>query len=70
MMKSAFSNLLDFLSEFIAARKGFLPILGILFVAINFLLRTFTAGWLASSDLFLHAGIIIAVLGFLLAWAL
>ncbi|MDX9863964.1 MAG: hypothetical protein RBT34_04075 [Anaerolineaceae bacterium] len=70
MIKSAFSNLLDFLSEFIATRKGLLPILGILFVALNFLLGIFTTGWLSSSDLFLHAGIIIAVIGFLLAWAL
>jgi hypothetical protein len=69
-MKSAFSNLLDFLSEFVAARKGLLPIIGILCVGLNFLLGIFTAGWLAASDLFLHAGIIIALLGFLLAWAL
>ncbi len=69
-MKSAFSKLLDFLSDFIATRKGLLPIIGILCVAVNFLLGILTAGWLASSDLFLHAGIIIAVLGFLLAWAL
>ena len=69
-MKSAISKLLDFFSDFIAARKGLLPIIGILCVGLNFLLGIFTAGWLASSNLFLHAGIIIAVLGFLLAWAL
>jgi predicted Kef-type K+ transport protein len=69
-MKSSFSKLLDFLSDFIATRKGLLPIIGILCVGLNFLLGLFTAGWLASSDLFLHAGIIIAILGFLLAWAL
>jgi hypothetical protein len=69
-MKSAFSNLLDFLSEFVAARKGLLPIIGILCVGLNFLLGIFSAGWVATSNLFLHAGIIIAVLGFLLAWAL
>lgn len=69
-MKSAFSKFLDYFSDFIAARKGLLPIIGILLVMLNFLLGIFTAGWLASSDLFLHAGIIISVLGFLLAWAL
>ena len=69
-MKSAFSKLLDFLSDFIAARKGLLPIVGILCVGLNFLIGLFTSGWLASSDLFLHAGVIIAILGFLLAWAL
>ena len=69
-MKSAFSNLLDFFSEFIAARKGLLPIIGILFVSFNFLIGIFSNGWLSSSNLFLHAGVILAVLGFLLAWAL
>lgn len=69
-MKSAFSKLLDFLSDFIATRKGLLPIIGILCVGFNFLLGIFSAGWLATSNLFLHVGVILAILGFLLAWAL
>lgn len=69
-MTSAISKLLDFLSDFIAARKGLLPIIGILCIGLNFLLVVFTNGWLASSGLFLHAGVIIAIIGVLLAWAL
>ncbi|NMC52020.1 MAG: hypothetical protein GYA48_00090 [Chloroflexi bacterium] len=69
-MLHAFSRLIDRLSNFFATRKGLLPILGMLLVAINFLLRLFAVGWLADSDFFLHLGILLALLGFLLAWAL
>jgi len=69
-MKNRFSKLLDDLSEFLAHRKGLLPLLGILMVLLNFLLRQTTYGWLSSSDFFLHLGLILAILGFLLAWAL
>lgn len=66
-----FNRFLDRISEFLATRKGLLPIIGILFVLINFLLRFFPGlGWISSSDIFLHTGIILAILGFLLAWAL
>lgn len=69
-MKLRFSKFLDRSSEFLAARKGLLPIIAMLCVLLNFLLRIFSAGWLAETDLFLHLGIILAILGFMLAWAL
>jgi hypothetical protein len=69
MLKS-FSTLLDWLSEFIAARKGLLPLIGILLVVANFLVVIFSSSWLATSNLLLHLGVILAILGFLLAWAL
>lgn len=69
-MKLRFSKFLDQASEFLAARKGLLPILAMLCVVLNFLLATLSQGWLASSNLFLHLGVILAVLGFMLAWAL
>lgn len=58
------------MSEFLANRKGLLPLIAILFILLNFFLRLVAPGWLAGSDLFLHLGIIIAILGFMLAWAL
>ena len=64
------SRLLDHLSEFLAHRKGLLPILGMLLVLVNFVFQFFPMGWVSSSNVFLHAGIILAILGFLLAWAL
>ncbi len=65
-----FSKLIDHASDFLAMRKGLLPLLGIVLVLLNFILRLAFPGWLASSDLFLHLGIIVAVLGLMLAWAL
>lgn len=64
------SKLVDILSEFFAARKGLLPIVGVVLVALNFILRMLPGGWFASTDFFLHLGIILAILGFMLAWAL
>ncbi|KPL81122.1 hypothetical protein ADN00_00955 [Ornatilinea apprima] len=69
-MLHVFSRLIDRLSNFFAARKGLLPILGMLLIVVNFILRHLSSGWLADSDLFLHLGTLIALLGFLLAWAL
>jgi hypothetical protein len=44
---------------------------GILLVAVNGVLQFFpAAGWLAATDLLLHLGVIVAILGILLAWAL
>ena len=69
-MLNWFSRFIDQVSEFFASRKGLLPLLGILLVVINFIIRLALPGWLASSDLFLHLGIIIAIFGIMLAWAL
>jgi hypothetical protein len=65
------SKLLDVLSEYLAHRKGLLPLAGIFLVVLNLLVQiVFPGSWLASSHLFLHFGVIIAILGFMLAWAL
>lgn len=70
-MTTKLSHILDTLSEFLAHRKGLLPLLGILLVVVNAVLQFFPgAGWLVESNLFLHLGVILAILGFLLAWAL
>jgi len=65
-----FSRFLDRISDFLAARKGLLPLIGLLLVVINFILQFFSLGWIAESNLFLHLGLILAIIGFLLAWAL
>jgi hypothetical protein len=70
-MKKKFNPLIDQLSEYLAHRKGLLPIVGILFVISNLLIQFIpAAGWLAETNLLLHLGILLAILGFLLAWAL
>ncbi|MBI5839333.1 MAG: hypothetical protein HZB19_04460 [Chloroflexi bacterium] len=65
------SKLLDKLSEFLAHRKGLLPLLGILLILINLVLQfILPPGWLINSNLFLHVGLVIAIFGLMLAWAL
>jgi len=66
------SRLLDWLSNFLAHRKGLLPLIGILLIILNYVLFfILPAGyWLTASHLFLHLGVIFAVFGMMLAWAL
>lgn len=66
-----FSKLIDKLSEFLAHRKGLLPLIGLLFILVNLILQFFIPpGWFTQSNLLLHVGLIIAILGLMLAWAL
>jgi hypothetical protein len=69
-MIQKFSTFLDRISEFTAHRKGLLPMIGLLCVVINFILQVFPAGWIASTNLFLHLGVILGILGLMLARAL
>lgn len=66
------SKLLDFLSEYLAHRKGLLPLIGIVLILLNLALQfLLPAGHsLASSNLFLHVGLVAAILGLMLARAL
>ena len=69
-MIAKISDFLDHASEFLAARKGLLPLIGIGLVLLNLVFQVLPAGWISSSNLFLHLGIILAILGLLLARAL
>ncbi len=65
------SAFIDRLSEFLAHRKGLLPLIGVVLILINLLFQfLLPPGWLVSSNLFLHLGLIIAILGLMIAWAL
>ncbi|MCX6059087.1 MAG: hypothetical protein NTW69_13155 [Chloroflexi bacterium] len=65
------SKLLDLLSEYLAHRKGLLPILGIFLIICNLAIQFILPGnILTTSNLFLHIGLIAAILGLMLAWAL
>ena len=66
----ALGRLLDRLSNYFATRKGLLPLIGIGLVILNFAVQFLPLGWLAASDVFLHLGVVLALFGFLLAWAL
>lgn len=69
-MLESLSHFLDKVSSFLANRKGLLPLIGLVLILINFILQFVTAGWLVESNLFLHLGLLLAIIGFMLAWAL
>ncbi len=64
------SELVDDASEFFAHRKGLLPLIGMGLIILNLVLQIFLDDWLTRSNLFLHIGLIVAILGFMLSWAL
>ena len=65
------SRMVDNASNYFAHRKGLLPLLGILLVIINYILPfIFGLNLITGSNLFLHLGVIIAIFGMMLAWAL
>ena len=75
-----FSDFLDKASEYLAHRKGLLPMIGLIFILLNLLINQVPylmdvkpdtlVGWLVLTNLFLHVGLAIAILGLMLAWAL
>lgn len=66
-----FSKLVDNASNYFAHRKGLLPLIGIVLVIINYILPLLI-GWnfVTTSNLFLHVGVIVAIFGMMLSWAL
>lgn len=65
------SKFLDRMSEFLARRKGLLPIIGLLLIVGNLVVQFIIPGSLfATSNLLLHIGLIIAIFGLMLSWAL
>ena len=65
------SKLLDHMSEFLAHRKGLLPIIGLFLIVVNLLIQfIFPGSFLATTNLSLHIGLIVAIFGLMLSWAL
>jgi hypothetical protein len=70
-MLNGFNRFLDWVSEFLAHRKGLLLVISILLIIINFIFQIIPGmGWLAHSNLFLHLGVILGFIGVMVAWAL
>lgn len=61
---------LDDASDYFAARKGLLPLVGIVLIIANFIVQFIVPGWFGSSNLLLHLGLVVAIFGLMLAWAL
>lgn len=62
--------LIDWFSDFIAHRKGLLPLAGLLLISVNFILQLLPAGWLAQTNCLLHLGLLLAIFGLMAARAL
>jgi hypothetical protein len=71
-MKETLNRVLDRLANFFAHRKGLLPLVGMVLILINGLLQFLPIDNLSliEKNILLHIGIILAILGFLLAWSL
>ena len=70
-MRNLLNRLLDAAAEFFARRKGLLPALGIILVMTNGILQFIPGGGIfVEANILLHLGVILAVFGILLAWAL
>jgi hypothetical protein len=70
-MKKKINQIIDHISEFLAYRKGLLPFVGLLFIFFNWVLQVIPGnGWLGETNTLLHLGLIVAILGFMAAWAL
>ncbi|MEI7845056.1 MAG: hypothetical protein WCK35_04540 [Chloroflexota bacterium] len=70
-MNDWLSRSLDKASNYLASRKGLLPFIGIGLIILNFILVLYLPDILISkTNLALHLGIIVAIFGQLLAWAL
>lgn len=64
------SKLVDNASNYFAHRKGLLPLIGIVLVIANFFMPFLFDSWLTRSNLLLHLGVIVAIFGMMLGWAL
>jgi len=68
------NRFIDRMSEYLAHHKGLPVFVGVLFVIVNYVVQFFThvpvLGFLASTNLLLHLGVIIGLIGILLGDAL
>lgn len=69
------ADLLKRISDFLARLPGLPVLLGVALVVLNFVVRLLpggwpVVGWLAQTDLLLHLGVIVGLIGVLLGDAL
>ena len=60
------NKLLDRLGEILSRYPGLLPLVGIGLIILNLLLQFFPGNFIVDSNLFLHIGLITAILGILM----
>lgn len=67
-MDQRINELVERVNEFLVQRPGVLPLAGLGLIVFNLLLQIYPGpeAWIAASDLFLHLGLIVSVVGLLL----
>ncbi len=67
-MEQRINELVERINAFMMQRPGVLPLVGLGLIVINLLLQLYPGpdSWIAASNLFLHLGLIISVIGLLL----
>lgn len=67
-MDQRINELVERVNEFLVQRPGVLPLVGLGLIVFNLLLQIYPGpeAWIAASDLFLHLGLIVSVVGLLL----
>lgn len=65
------NQFLEATNEFMVKKPGILPMVGLLFIVLNLVLQIFPGPgrWLTDSNLFLHIGLLISLIGLLLVSA-
>lgn len=71
-MDDFINRFVDNAADFLAKRPGLLPLIGLAFIVLNFLLQIFPGSgtWIVDTNFFLHLGLVIAIFGLLLIRAL
>ena len=64
------NKLLDKLSEYLAPRKGLLPLIGLILIGLDFALLFILPTWLGDLHILLYTGLFVAIIGLMLAQAL
>ena len=67
-MDDFINRFVDKTADFLADRPGLLPLIGVGLIIINFVLQLFPGAgtWIVDTNLFLHLGAIISIVGLLL----
>lgn len=63
------NEFLDALGDFLEKRRGLLPLIGLGLIILNWILQVVPgpgSGWIVDSNLFLHLGLVVSLIGILL----
>ena len=63
------NQFLDWLGDFLEKRRGLLPLIGLGLIILNLILQIVPGpggGWIVDSNLLLHLGLVVSLIGILL----